>query len=56
MTGLRESQQRLRQMPNAYDQGQASSRIVARLKSVSLDERLVVKRFYDLDIPFADVS
>lgn len=48
--------ERLRQMPNPYDQGQASSRIVARLKSVSLDERLIVKRFYDLDIPFADGS
>jgi UDP-N-acetylglucosamine 2-epimerase (non-hydrolysing)/GDP/UDP-N,N'-diacetylbacillosamine 2-epimerase (hydrolysing) len=34
---------------NPYGCGQASTKIVERLKSIPLDERLVVKRFYDLE-------
>lgn len=40
----------LRQMKNPYGCGQASDIIVERLKSVPLDKRLVVKRFYDLEV------
>jgi UDP-hydrolysing UDP-N-acetyl-D-glucosamine 2-epimerase len=40
----------LRQMKNPYGCGRASDIIVERLKSVPLDKRLVMKRFYDLEI------
>lgn len=39
----------LRQLTNPYGCGQASDIIVERLKSVLLDERLLMKRFHDLD-------
>lgn len=43
-----EFRERLRQIENPYGQGQASQRIVDRLKSVPLDDRLILKRFLDL--------
>jgi len=46
--------ERLRQMANPYGCGQASTKIVERLKSVPLDERLMMKRFRDLDAAFWD--
>jgi UDP-hydrolysing UDP-N-acetyl-D-glucosamine 2-epimerase len=36
---------------NPYGDGHAAGRIVAVLKSVSLDERLLHKRFYDIEVP-----
>lgn len=44
--GFRES---LRGLPNPYGDGNASARIVARLRDVELSDRLVVKRFTDLE-------
>lgn len=43
--GFRES---LGDLSNPYGDGHASERIVARLREVPLDERLLVKRFHDL--------
>lgn len=40
----------LRRMPNPYGDGRASARILARLKSAVLDDRLVTKRFHDLAV------
>jgi UDP-N-acetylglucosamine 2-epimerase (non-hydrolysing)/GDP/UDP-N,N'-diacetylbacillosamine 2-epimerase (hydrolysing) len=37
-------------MSNPYGSGAAADKIVARLKEVSLDERLLVKRFQDLPV------
>jgi UDP-N-acetylglucosamine 2-epimerase (non-hydrolysing)/GDP/UDP-N,N'-diacetylbacillosamine 2-epimerase (hydrolysing) len=45
--GFREG---LREMVNPYGSGQASEKIVERLKSVVLDDRLVVKRFWDAPV------
>jgi UDP-N-acetylglucosamine 2-epimerase (non-hydrolysing)/GDP/UDP-N,N'-diacetylbacillosamine 2-epimerase (hydrolysing) len=39
----------LRGMRNPYGDGHASEKILERLRTVHLDHRLVVKRFYDLD-------
>ncbi len=39
---------RLRGLTNIYGSGRAAECIVQRLKEVPLDERLIVKRFYDL--------
>jgi UDP-N-acetylglucosamine 2-epimerase (non-hydrolysing)/GDP/UDP-N,N'-diacetylbacillosamine 2-epimerase (hydrolysing) len=39
----------LRGMRNPYGDGHAAERIVNRLKSAPLDERLLLKRFYDLE-------
>lgn len=44
----------LRRLSNPYGLGQASEIIVAKLKGVPLDDRLLVKRFCDLDITAAD--
>jgi UDP-N-acetylglucosamine 2-epimerase len=38
------------QKENPYGCGRASGIIVGRLKSMPLDERLVMKRFHDLDV------
>ena len=38
----------LRQKENVYGDGSAASLIVERLRSVALDERLIIKRFHDL--------
>jgi UDP-N-acetylglucosamine 2-epimerase (non-hydrolysing)/GDP/UDP-N,N'-diacetylbacillosamine 2-epimerase (hydrolysing) len=40
----------LQGMPTPYGDGRASETIVERLKAVSLDERLLVKRFCDLPV------
>jgi UDP-N-acetylglucosamine 2-epimerase (non-hydrolysing)/GDP/UDP-N,N'-diacetylbacillosamine 2-epimerase (hydrolysing) len=45
-----EFRESLRQVPNPYDRGRASDMIVERLKTVPLDDNLVMKRFYDLDV------
>ena len=45
--GFRES---LRQMQNPYGCGRASDIIIERLKTVPLDDNLIVKQFYDLDV------
>jgi UDP-hydrolysing UDP-N-acetyl-D-glucosamine 2-epimerase len=37
-------------MVNAYGDGQASARIVERIKSIPLDRDLLFKRFYDLSV------
>jgi UDP-N-acetylglucosamine 2-epimerase (non-hydrolysing)/GDP/UDP-N,N'-diacetylbacillosamine 2-epimerase (hydrolysing) len=37
-------------LENPYGSGNASERIVKRLKEVELDEKLIVKRFYDADL------
>ena len=42
-------------VPNLYGEGRASEAIVGRLKTVPLDERLVMKRFHDW-APFALVE
>ncbi len=39
----------LRGMSNPYGDGRAAERIVGRLKAVALDDRLLMKRFYDLE-------
>jgi UDP-hydrolysing UDP-N-acetyl-D-glucosamine 2-epimerase len=39
---------RLRGMSNPYGDGDAATRIVERLRTVDLDERLLIKRFHDL--------
>jgi len=44
----------LRQLSNPYGFGRASEIIVAKLKDVPLDNRLLVKRFRDLDMTAAD--
>lgn len=36
---------------NPYGDGHAAKRIVERLRTVSLDSRLIVKRFHDMDMP-----
>jgi UDP-N-acetylglucosamine 2-epimerase (non-hydrolysing)/GDP/UDP-N,N'-diacetylbacillosamine 2-epimerase (hydrolysing) len=41
---------KLRGMRNPYRSGSASKKIVKRLKEVDLDENLIVKRFYDVDV------
>lgn len=46
--GLRE---RLSRRRNPYGDGKASSRIVRRLKNISLDRRLLAKRFVDIPVP-----
>lgn len=43
-----EFRQRLRGLTNIYGDGHAAERIVSRLKSEPLNERLLVKRFFDL--------
>lgn len=40
----------LRGLKNPYGDGNASKRIVERLKSVALNQELIVKKFYDLPI------
>ncbi|MCD4672272.1 MAG: UDP-N-acetylglucosamine 2-epimerase [Anaerolineaceae bacterium] len=40
--------QSLQGMQNSYGDGQAAQRIVSRLREVPLDEKLIIKRFYDL--------
>lgn len=45
----------LRQLVNPYDKGQAAEIIVGKLKSVPLDDRLLLKRFRDLPAPADDV-
>jgi UDP-hydrolysing UDP-N-acetyl-D-glucosamine 2-epimerase len=44
----------LRRLSNPYGLGRASEIIVAKLKDVPLDDRLLVKRFRDLDITASD--
>jgi len=36
-------------MKNPYGEGEAAPKIVAVLKRAQLDEKLIVKRFHDLD-------
>ena len=45
-----EFRESLRQMQNPYGCGRASGKIVERLKTVPLDDNLILKRFYDLDV------
>jgi UDP-hydrolysing UDP-N-acetyl-D-glucosamine 2-epimerase len=45
-----EFRESLRQAQNPYGCGRASSKIVERLKTVPLDDNLIIKRFYDLDV------
>ena len=45
-----EFREQLRQMENPYGSGRASDIIVERLKTVLLDDRLVMKRFTDLGL------
>jgi UDP-hydrolysing UDP-N-acetyl-D-glucosamine 2-epimerase len=45
-----EFRESLRQMENPYGYGRASDIIVERLKTVPLDDNLIIKRFYDLDV------
>jgi len=51
--GFREG---LREMVNPYGSGQASEKIVERLKSVVLDERLIMKCFCDVPVPLPEGS
>lgn len=44
-----EFKQSLHGVPNPYGCGNASEKIIARLKTEPLDKRLLIKRFYDLD-------
>jgi UDP-N-acetylglucosamine 2-epimerase (non-hydrolysing)/GDP/UDP-N,N'-diacetylbacillosamine 2-epimerase (hydrolysing) len=44
----------LQGLRNPYRCGNASKKIVARLKEVDLNENLIVKRFHDLDFALAD--
>jgi len=44
----------LREMVNPYGSGNAAEAIVDKLKSVQLDERLIVKRFVDATLPEGD--
>lgn len=53
LAGLRQAldprfRQRLAGLVNPYGDGRAAEAIVARLRSVALDERLLQKRFYDV--------
>lgn len=41
-------------LQNPYGDGQAAERIVARLREVPLDEKLLVKRFHDLPQEFSE--
>ncbi len=44
----------LRRMSNPYSLGRASEIIVSKLRDVTLDDRLLLKRFHDLDITAVD--
>lgn len=46
----------LRDLVNPYDSGQASARITARLKEVALDDQLIRKRFYNIEIRISSNS
>ena len=61
MDGIRRALQphfrkELEQMANPYGGGDASATIVRTLKQLDLDEKLIVKRFYDVSITCAEVS
>ena len=40
----------IKHMTNPYGRGNATAKIIARLKEISLDRQLICKRFYDIDI------
>ena len=46
-----ETRDSLVDLVNPYGDGHAAKRIVERLRTVSLDSRLIVKRFHDVDMP-----
>lgn len=46
-----EFRESLCELVNPYGCGRASDKIVERLKNVVLDDRVIIKRFYDMEIP-----